>query len=50
MSETSKRKIKWGILQHLLPLVSLAEALEPLPASELRGLRKNLDFIRSKVV
>lgn len=50
MSEASKRKIKWGILQHLLPLVSLAEALEPPPASELRGLRKNLDFIRSKVV
>lgn len=50
ISETSKRKIKWGILQHLLPLVSLMETPEPLPASELRDLRKNLDFIRSKVV
>jgi hypothetical protein len=49
MSAASKRKIKWGILHQLLPLVAFMESTDVTSASELRSLRKNLNFVRKQI-
>lgn len=49
MSAESKRKVKWGILQNLLPLVAYMESTEAPSAEELRGLRTHLELLRARV-